>query len=271
MKSCGVNLTEYPIDRLDQESGLELLERCRSQLGKTGVLILPGFLEASAVEYCVDQLSPIVMRSSFHHRREHNIYFTDHMDELSADHPALARMHTSSQTVCGDQLESTPLSQLYHWRPMIDFVAAVVGKERLYPMADPLAGLNVKAFRDGDVTNWHFDRAEFTVTLLLQNPISGGEFEIRRNLRSDEDPNYDGIAQFLAGEDKGVCSLCLEPGTLTIFRGKYSAHRVAPVAGDRPRMVVVLSYFDSSGVRFSDEDRMQFYGRTKSVGSMYFE
>ncbi len=260
-----IDLVKYPIRHLDSEEGFELAGRCCSELTASGILILPGFLRSSAVERCVEQLAPVIERSSFVHNREHNIYFDDSFDGVSSDHPALARMHTTSQTVCGDQIESSILSRIYHWQPMIDFLAAVVGKSRLYPMDDPLAGLNVKSFRDGDITNWHFDRAEFTITMLLQKPEAGGVFQIRRNLRSDGNPNYEGVANLLNGNDAAVRSYHIDPGTLTVFRGKHSAHRVSTVVGNRLRIVAVLSYFDSPGVRFSDPDRIQFYGRREPI------
>ncbi len=263
--SRSINLEKYPIHQLNSTTGCELVDRFRSELETNGVLILAGFLRQSVVEECVAQLSPIIEKESFVHNREHNIYFDDHLDKVAVDASVLARMHTTSLTVCGDQIASSVLWDLYQWQPMIDFIASIVGKDRLYPMDDPLAGLNIKSFRDGDVTNWHFDRSEFTITLLLQQPISGGVFQVRQNLRSDGDPNYSGVEKLLEGKDREVRSFHPEPGTLTVFRGKHSAHRVSPVSGDRKRIVAVFSYFDSPDVRFSDEDRIQFYGRSQVI------
>ena len=263
--SRSIDLGKYPIHQLDSTTGIELVDRFRSELKTTGVLTLSGFLRRSVVEECVAQLSPIIEKESFVHNREHNIYFDDDLDKVAADASVMARMHTTSLTVCGDQITSSVLWDLYQWQPMIDFIAAIVGKDRLYPMDDPLAGLNIKSMRNGDVTNWHFDRSEFTITLLLQQPTSGGVFQVRRNLRSDGDPNYSGVGKLLEGEDREVRSFHPEPGTLTVFLGKHSAHRVSPVAGSRKRIVAVFSYFDSPGVRFSDEDRIQFYGRSQVI------
>jgi hypothetical protein len=68
----------------------------------------------------------------------------------------------------------------------------------------------------------------------------------------------------LAGADKAVQTLSLEPGTLNIFKGKYAAHRVTPVIGDRERVIAVFSYYERPGVRFSDDERLGFYGRTEA-------
>ena len=87
-------------------------------------------------------------------------------------------------------------------------------KPALFTMDDPLARLNVMTYGCGEALNWHFDRSEFTTTLLLQAPEGGGAFEYRSDLRSDGDPNYDGVARLLAGADPSVRQLALAPGTL---------------------------------------------------------
>jgi predicted 2-oxoglutarate/Fe(II)-dependent dioxygenase YbiX len=129
-------------------------------------------------------------------------------------------------------------------------------------MRDALARVNVMAYRDGEALNWHFDRSEFTTTLLLQAPDEGGDFVYRTDLRSDADPNYDGVARLLQGEDTEVKSLKLSAGTLNVFRGKNTAHKVSTVRGSRERIIAVFSYFDRPGVVFSREDQLGFYGRT---------
>ena len=134
-------------------------------------------------------------------------------------------------------------------------------KEALFPARDDLARVNVMAYREGEALNWHFDRSEFTTTLLLQAPEEGGEFIYRTDLRSDDDPNYDGVAKLLRGQDPEVKSLTLSAGTLNVFRGKNTAHKVGTVKGGRERLIAVFSYFDRPGVVFSREDQLGFYGR----------
>ncbi len=258
-----LDLEKYPLDQDDSATLKSLIEEGRSQLRTSGVFLLPGFLREDSVRRCAEQLSTIAKQESFVHSREHNIYFDDRYDDVEADHPALTRMHTRSLTICADQIPTSLLVKLYRWQPIIRFIAAVVGKNRLYPMDDPLACLNIKSFREGDETNWHFDRAEFTVTLMIQKPKIGGIFQTRHELRSNTNPNYEAVAKLLQGCDKQVRSFQIEPSTLTIFRGKNTAHRVSAVAGNRMRIVAVLSYFDSPNVRFTDSDRIQFYGRSQ--------
>ena len=66
--------------------------------------------------------------------------------------------------------------------------------------------------------NWHFDRSEFTTTLLLRAPDAGGEFQYRSGLRTPADPNLDGVARLLDGRNPEVRSLALADGTLIIIQ-----------------------------------------------------
>ena len=46
------------------------------------------------------------------------------------------------------------------------------------------------SYREGEALNWHFDRSEFTVTLLIQTPEEGGDFQYR----SAEPPSMFAVA-----------------------------------------------------------------------------
>ena len=150
---------------------------------------------------------------------------------------------------------------IYHWKPLQDFLAAVMGKPALYPMADVMASANVMSYSSGQALNWHFDRSEFTTTLLIQPPSDGGVFEYRRDLRTDDNPNYEGVAALLEGRDPQMVRMNVDPGTLNVFRGKNTAHRVTPSTGADPRVIAVLTYYEAPGTQFTDEERMGFYGR----------
>ena len=237
------------------------MARCRADLERDGLFNLVGLMRADVVDSLVRDLQPRFATEAFTHRRSHNIYFLPDVDGLPADHPALRELVTVNHTLCADQFDGNALTQLYHWPPFAAFLAAVMGIDRLHPMDDPLACLNAMAYRDGEALNWHFDRSEFTTTLLLQAAEQGGEFEYRTGLRSDTDPNYEGIGDFLASDQRDVNRLELTPGTLNVFRGRNTLHRVSPVRGERERIIAVLSYYEQAGVRFSRAESEGFYGR----------
>ena len=256
-----VDLERYPLDRLDSPAGERLVERCVADLERDGMFTLAEFLRREVIDAMLDDLQRRMRDESYNHAREHNIYFDDEIDDIPADHPALGRVRTVNHTLCGDQL-AEPLRRIYLWPGMTAFLARVMNKESLYPMADPLACANVLGYYEDEGLNWHFDRSEFTTTLLLQAPERGGEFQYRKALRSDSDPNYDGVARLLRDEDERVSTLSLGPGDLNVFKGKNTAHRVTAPGGERPRLVTVFSYYETPGRVFSDSENLGFYGRT---------
>ena len=99
------------------------------------------------------------------------------------------------------------------------------------------------------------------MTLSLQQCEQGGVFEYVPNLRTALDENFDGVARVLAGSADGVMRLPAVPGTLTLFRGHHSLHRVTPGFGPSKRLMAALSYVRDPTVMFSAYARKLFYGR----------
>ena len=56
-------------------------------------------------------------------------------------------------------------------------------------------------------------------------------------------------------------TLAMDVGSLVLFRGRNSMHRVTAVKGSRTRIVVVLAYNTERGISLSESARMTFYGR----------
>ncbi len=259
-----IDLERYPLHRLDGAPGAALVRRCADALERNGMFTLPGLLRREAIDAILPDLLHKLEHESFTHAREHNIYFDDAIAGVAPDHPALTRVTTVNHTLCGDQLGES-LTRVYRWPALIGFLARVMNKTELYPMDDPLACANVLAYREGEGLNWHFDRSEFTTTLLLQAADTGGEFQYRRDLRAPTDPNFDGVARLLRGDDDAVETLALGAGDLNVFRGINTAHRVSPPRGPRARVVAVFSYYETPGRVFSAEENLGFYGRSEPL------
>ena len=254
------NTERWPLDRPGSDAYGTLVGDCREALARDGMFSLAGFVDPSAAQALASLFEPRFQTEAFAHRRSHNIYFRDDVPGLSPDHGALKRMETANRTLCADQIAG-PLTELYRWPPLARFLADCLGKAALFTMADPLAAVNVMRYGAGEALNWHFDRSEFTTTLLLQTPEAGGAFEYRAGLRTDDNPNHDGVARLLAGQDEEVRQVHLAPGTLNVFRGKNTDHRVTPSRGEVPRVIAVFSYFEEPQVAFTEAERMGFYGR----------
>jgi hypothetical protein len=257
-----LDLDRYPVDRGD--AATELAERCRRDLANTGMFNLEGFVRQEAIRRAAEQIIGLTP-AAFTHRRWHNVYFLEKVPGLRDDHPALTRFQTINHTLCGDQLTGSIIERIYEWTPLVNFIARVLKMPRLYVMDDPLARINILEYRPGEALNWHFDRSRYTTTLLIQAAEEDGEFQYCSNLRSDDDPNYEGVGKLLRGEDPGIRVNPLEAGTLNIFAGKNTLHRVSTVRGARSRFVAVFSYYDRPGVTFSEKERLGFYGRSSPL------
>jgi len=260
-----IDLDAFPLSAPASAGYRALVSRCRDELHTRGMFDLVGFLRPHTIAESLATARPLIEHHSFEHRRTHNIYFLPTVEGLLPDHPALRKVETSNRTVCADQLTGSALLAIYEWAPLRRFIADVIEVDELHPMEDVLARVNVMSYRAGETLNWHFDRSEFTTTLLLQRPTAGGSFEFRSALRTADDPNYEGVAKLIEGSDPLVQRHDIEPGTLTVFAGRHTAHRVTEIVGERDRVVAVFSYFEQPGVVFTDTERQGFYGRTSSL------
>ncbi len=257
-----VDTARYPLDDTEGEGWRALLARGRHAMAEAGSFNLDGFLRPDAVDRAVSEVETAVSTGAHRHEARHNIYFSDEDDGTPATaHTGL----TTSWTLAGDRLAGGVLDRVYRWPALAGFLARLFDKPALRPMADPLACLNAMRYEAGDGLGWHFDRADFSVTLLLRAAGAGGAFEYRRNLRGPGDDNRAGIARLLAGDDPDVAVVPLAPGTLNVFAGYRSAHRVTPVTAAPTRLISVLSFVERENVVFSDADRRRFYGRAMPV------
>jgi hypothetical protein len=257
-----LDLERYPIDKPGSAEYAALVRSCQRDMRDSGMFNLHGFVRPAAYRRAAEEVLPLSQERSYTHGRRHNVYFKKDIPGLAPDHAALTLFDTVHHTLCDDQLRGTVIHDIYEYEPLPAFIAAVLEKPRLYLMGDPLARVNVIDYRPGETLNWHFDRSVFTVTLLVQAPEDGGEFQYRSNLRSDSDPNYEGVGRLLTEGDPAIHVNPLSAGTLNVFAGKNTLHRVTTVRGKRNRVVAVYSYYEQPNVMFSDSERLGFYGRS---------
>ena len=263
-----VDLDRYPLHRSDSREYQELVARCHGLLQKEGLFQLPGFMRPGAIQNALASQASMV-HQAFYHSRRHNIFFQDAVPGLPDDHVALKHFAepTTNRILCADQIEGTAVTVLYDWQPFAKFLACTMHKPALFTMDDRIAGANVVTYHEGDGLNYHFDRAEFTTTLLLQQPEAGGVFEYCRDLcGSPGQPNAAFVAELLSGVK--LPQRCPQAaGTLTVFCGQNTAHRVTPVKGKQHRINCVLTFTETPGCRFTAEDHYAFYGRTLGVAA----
>src|SRR5262249_53543006 len=146
----------------------------------------------------------------------------------------------------------SPMRRLYEWPELTGFVAAILGLDQIFPYADPLGALNLAVMTDGDQLQWHFDQTDFVVSLAVQDADTDSDFEVApMNLTPDEE-HYDDVARVLSGALDHVVTLPMTPGTLLVFAGRHSLHRVSPIGGSTPRLVGLFGYDTKPGTMSSD-------------------
>lgn len=244
-----LDLLRFPLHSLDSQEGEALVARCRADMDRFDMFEMDGLVRRAALRQALDEVAPALEALPPRSPRRHSVY--PQPPALPAGHPALTETENSGQTVPGDQLDAPLLRRLHLWPPLAEFLARVLNKPRLWPVA---AGPTVSRHAAGEAAGWRFSQAEFKVRLLLQAPQFGGNFEYVRGLRSAADPNPQGVADLLAGR-LPVSLERLMPGTLHVLRGRNTAQRLTTVGGDKPRIIAEFAFDEEPEPRGGAERR----------------
>ena len=240
----------------------EFQTQCKQQLDEQGVLVLPEFLTAEAIRLVVQE-GEAHAGKAFYTNSDHNVYLQPHEPSLPTHHPRNRSVQSSKGCITTDQIpKESLLHVLYENAEFKAFLCRVLGEDSLHEYADPLSSINLHYASEGQELGWHFDNSSFAITLLVQKPEAGAEFEYVKNVRNADtgNMNYTDAGNILDGHTP-VTTLSMDPGCLVLFRGRDSMHRVTPTEGDITRMLVVLAYNTKPGVSLSKSARMTFYGR----------
>lgn len=257
-----VDLERYPLHEAGSARLRDLVAECQAQLEERGVATLPGMVRPAAVRHMAAETETVIDRCFFCDNR-HNAYLKATDDTFPAEHPRNRALATQVGSVAWDLIApETALRRLYLWDPLLRFIGAVLDRDPFYRFADPLGACSVNVFREGMSHAWHYDEAVYTTTLMLQKPESGGEFEYVPFLRPAEGEDYEAVGRVLDGDESRVVRLPFEPGTLSLFHGSRSLHRVTPCHGARDRLVAVLCFASRPDAVNSDAVRKLFWGRT---------
>ena len=235
---------------------------CRSTLDANGALILRGFFTESAIS---SALAESVGREAeaFYAASTHNVYLTPPDPSLGPDHAFNRQVPSSKGLLADDQIPADSVLRLVYDDPVFQrFLCRVLDIDQIHPYADPLSCINVHFASSGRQLGWHFDNSSFAVTMLLQAPISGGNFEYVANARNAAagDQGFEVVDRALDGT-ASTETLEFSPGDLVLFRGRDALHRVTPTEGEISRVLVVFAYNDEPGVSLSDSALETFYGR----------
>jgi len=256
-----VDLERYPITRLNSPAGRALIAQCQAELKAEGAANLDGFLLPDAV-LSLSREAEALLPQALVSQHQRNVYVRPVDETWPQDHPGRRLMEGGRAQIAYDQIPDTAgVRRLYLSDALTEFVASALGKRKLFRFADPFQALNLIYLRDSEGSPWHFDHNDSTVTLLLQAPELGGEFEYVPFLRTKENENFEGVGRLLAGDRTNVRVPARSSGTLTLFLGEFSAHRVTPVRGQLSRITAIMTYDEQPDRESTDETNILVYGR----------
>ncbi len=259
MNQLLANVIDLEQFRLDNDN---FRTECKRTLDENGALVLRGFLKPAAIA-SIQSEGDKNQHLAYYTVNNHNIYLNPSDPEYPLDHSRNREVSSSKGCITTDQIPAhSVLRTLYNAPEFRDFLCAVLGETELYEYADAMSSINLHYASEGQELGWHFDNSSFAITLMIQKPEGGGEFEYVKDVRDAEsgEMNYELSGKVLDGEIP-TKTLAMDAGALVLFRGRNSMHRVTPAKGGRTRMLVVLAYNTEPGISLSESARMTFYGR----------
>ena len=258
-----VDLERFPITDLDSPKAREVIEQARQEVTAIGAAELSGFVTPDGVAALVRDAESLAERAHPSGGMG-TAYLETPSDEWPADHPRKHLMKYGVRAVGYDVIPRTsPLRQLYEHPAVTKFIELILNRGPLFHYADPCGALNLAVMAQGDELQWHYDQTDFVVSLAIQDAAEGGDFEMVPKLRSANDEQYDRVKSVFDGDHHEVVTLAMTPGTLLVFEGRYSLHRVSPILGDTLRHVGLLAYDTKPNTVSSEHLRMNRYGRTQ--------
>ncbi|MCZ6669147.1 MAG: hypothetical protein O6932_10840 [Gammaproteobacteria bacterium] len=258
-----IDLDRYPLNDLDSEAGQSLIAETHVSLEKAGCCSLPGFVRQPVISEMAAQASSLE-HLAYSGPGEVTPYFFNYNlgqgVEVPDDHPIKRKGRRNLAQVATDLIpQQHLLSMLYYSTVLPDFLGAVL-KQPVYRNQDKYQSLNISMMNAGGCQQWHFDSGRMVTTLLLQEPDAGGIFEYVPELRSDESENFEQVQRVLDGDTRRNQQIELKAGTLSLFRGHYSMHRVTEVKGNRTRIQAILGFSTDPNHKGSLDSSILHYG-----------
>jgi len=251
-----IDLSKHPI------GDNKYINNCNSLIKKNSLLILEDFLSKQSLDNILSEAKQLEDKA-FYCEQQHTISLSKQSDSIDKNDPLNILMTSDKGCVPHDLLnKSSDLNILYNSDVFKSFIRKVLNLDKIFPYADNLSSINLNYYQKGQQLGWHFDNASFAITLMIQSSTLGGEFEYITEGR-DSHTNYIDkkfISDVIEGKGKPNL-LNVSEGTLILFYGRNYLHRVTPVQGDTPRILITLNYNEEDHIELSENARLTFFGR----------
>ena len=239
-----IDLERYPLDALDTTRGAQLVAQCRHDLKEKALCLLPGFVHPQALEAMAGEATSLIPGAHYLDEVRNFSYDLDAAGKWPVGHPKGADIRSRYRQVLNEHiLDDMRIREIYMWEPLTEFVRCAFGVETMFRSSCPDLSLTLKIADQGDTDGWHYDKNDGVVSLLLQQPDEGGQFEYAPYLRTPDDERYDDVARLFADPISRALRPSMAPGTFVLFNGNLSMHRVTSVGESAvPRIIALLSY-----------------------------
>ncbi|MFK7823988.1 MAG: hypothetical protein AB8G05_07525 [Oligoflexales bacterium] len=236
-----INSSKYHLDRSSPKYQEEI-EWFRQSFIEQGVCVLLDFIAPDQLELLVEEANGL--RPQLYQNNELSNVFLEPIDlSLPEGHIRRIEGQTNIGVIANDQIpEDSALRQIYDSQHLTDFIGDIVNRGKIYQYACPLGRLNYALMQDSDAVRWHFDLAHFVVTIMIQQANAGGDFEYIHNIKLQDNEAFDKVKDTVNGSRRDVKTLNAPAGSLVLFQGQNTLHRVTPVEGERLRMLALFGY-----------------------------
>ncbi len=258
-----VDLDRYPIHRPESVECQSLIEQCHEMMHNHCICVLPGFLRDVAIKVLSNEIKQLEPGA---HKIDYlsTIYGWMNNAGFPQNHPRSMLLRRNCGVISTDQFDRASHSvTLYRFNELTEFIRRLLQYDTLYRSECPALSIQVNVMRQGEQFNWHYDTNDGVVSFMLQNADEGGAFEYVPLIRSEEDENYTGVERIVRNLDTPKRPH-IPAGAFTLFMGRRSLHRVAPVgATEHSRQSLLFSYDRKPGMVFPEKTRQRLTGESR--------
>ena len=130
----------------------------------------------------------------FYSNNTHNVFLEEDTNSDDTDtessssqqppsmHPRHIQLKSSKLILNANDIapHTSELNNLFTSQSFLNFISSIL-QIKLYPSTDRYGKYYANIFSVGDGLNWHFDRSEYSISLILQPAKSGGSFQFVPN------------------------------------------------------------------------------------------
>lgn len=276
---------------------------CRQQILSRGICEIESFIKPAAVNKLLGAAESLSRRQGIGFRsfERHNVYLEKSATNMAGLGAVRSMSFDSSKLLINQQEiseECPELLELYHWEGLRELMQEAFDLPSLYKSSDPVGGVYLNLFKRGDQLGWHFDRAEYSVNLILREcpsntpgetaschgatPEEASHGQLGESQASGFRPGafmyfpdsrgfFDGQPDFNMKtldhwtngcEDQELSLVVpnLRPGTLYLFAGNKSLHCVSENTTDVARVNAIFTFNTQPNVALNEYTRRKFFG-----------